>query len=173
MQYAGLADLRAVLEVLVAFLHLEARRRQQAVGPFHLLRLRRQNGAQHHRDLRAHDERCGGKIARGDAAGEEDVDFVRADHLPIDGDSLLGLGLVVLDNNLDLAAHDAAFGVHVLGRDFEAVAPSAVNRGRIARQPSRNPDLVDIGGLRGTRQDPQQDATTGGHKLGRLHNFLS
>ena len=119
----------------------------------------RQDRAQHHRDLRAHRQRRAGEISGRDAARQEDVGFVGRDHLAIDRHRLLRLGLVVLGDDLDLAAHDAALGVERRGRDLDAVAPAAIDGGGIAGQAGRNADLVDL--LRAGRCGRQRGRESG------------
>ena len=144
VQHADLLDLGFFLEILEARRDLETGRRQSAERPFHVVGLLREDRAQHHRNLRTNRQRRAGEIAGRDAARQEDVGLVGRDHLAIDRHRLLRLGLVVLGDDLDLAAHDAALGVERCGSDLDPVAPASIHCRGVAGQAGRNSDFVDF-----------------------------
>ena len=75
-----------------------------------------------HRDLGLLGDRSHGEARAGAGGAEDQVDLLGADQL-VDGlgRTVLG-GLVVLDEQLDLAAVDAALGIHLLREHLEGLA---------------------------------------------------
>ena len=144
MQDPDFLDLRLVFQILQPRLDFESRRRNGGEGPLHVVRLLRENRAQHHRNFRSRHKRRGGEIAGGNATAREDIDLVGADHLAIAGDRLLRLGAVVLDDEIDLAAHNAALCIERGNCDLDAVTPCAIHGRGVASKAGRHADLVGV-----------------------------
>ena len=138
MQDADLADVGLLLEVLIAALDLEARRRKDAEGPFLLFGPVRQN-EQSIIGTRARTTEPAAAALPADTQPlskmlTSSLDSLVADH------GFLRLGSTVLDDDLDLLAEEAALGVQCFRGQQQAVAPCSIvdARSRSARPRSRS-----------------------------------
>ena len=97
-----------------------------------------------HRDRRRHEV--------GAVGPDEEIDLVDIDQLRIDARHVRGIGLIVIEDELDRAAHEAALRVHVIAPDLEGEQELLAVGRRAAGQIIAEADADRIGGARRERE---------------------
>jgi hypothetical protein len=104
-----------------------------------------------------HDDRHRRRDHIGGIGPEQQVDFVDAEQLGVDGRHVVAVALVVVIDELDRAAQDAALGVDVVAPDLEPEQQLLAVRRHPSGQRHAEPDLDRVGGARRGRGPRQRE----------------